>query len=121
MTQIAVAAGERQSVRGSALAAGLLFLAWGLAVVATSVGEPGHGLSLKLVTAFLLWRVWRGARWSRHVLVALSTVATGLAGGLVLAIELGATGINTHAIVMFAMYAAVGPLLCTPPVRRLSW
>jgi cell division protein FtsW (lipid II flippase) len=100
-------------------AAALLIAGWVVAVVASYVGEPDHGLTLKLVTAFLLWRVWRGATWSRYFLIGLSVVSAGLAAGLSLAIMLGATGIVTRSLAMFGLYAVVGALLCAPPIRRL--
>jgi ABC-type nitrate/sulfonate/bicarbonate transport system permease component len=101
-------------------AAGLLLTAWAVAVTASYLGDPAHELAPKLVTAFLLWRIWRGASWSRNLLIGLSCVSAGFAVGLAVAIALGATGIVTSALVMFALYAGVGVLLCTPPVRGLA-
>jgi hypothetical protein len=40
--------------------------------------------------------------------------------GLAITIAIGATGIVTSALVTFALYAGVGVLLCTPPVRGLA-
>ena len=100
-------------------AAGLLLTAWAVAVTASYLGDPAHELAPKLVTAFLLWRIWRGATWSRNLLIGLSCVSAGFAVGLAIAIALGATGIVTSALVMFALYACVGVLLCTPPIRGL--
>lgn len=100
-------------------AAVLLFLAWEVAAAAEIIGSAAHDLAPKLLTAFLLWRIWRGADWSRWLLIALSTVSAGFAGGLAAAIALGATGINSAAMAMFTLYSVVGLLLCTPPVRRL--
>jgi ABC-type nitrate/sulfonate/bicarbonate transport system permease component len=101
-------------------AAGLLLAAWAVAVMASYLGGPAHELAPKLVTAFLLWRIWRGATWSRDLLIGLSCVSAGFAVGLAIAIVLGATGIVTSALVMFALYACVGVLLCAPPVRALA-
>jgi hypothetical protein len=72
------------------------------------------------VTAFLLWRVWRGATWSRNLLIGLSCVSAGFAVGLSVAMVLGGTGIVTSAVVMFALYAGVGLLLCAPSVHGLA-
>ena len=106
--------------RASGSAAGLLIAGWMVAAVAAYVGEANHGLAPTLVTAFLLWRVWRGATWSRYVLIGLSFVAAGFAAGLSLAIMLGATGIVTRSLAMFALYAVVGALLCARPISRLA-
>jgi hypothetical protein len=46
--------------------------------------------------------IWRGASWSRNLLIGLSCVSAGFAVGLAVAIALGATGIVTSALVMFA-------------------
>lgn len=100
-------------------AAGLLVAAWVVAVAASHVGRPAHEPTLNLVTALLLWRIWRGAGWSRNLLIGLSCVSAGLFVGLTVGILLGATGINTSALVMFVLYAGVGVLLGTPPVRAL--
>ena len=101
-------------------AAELLLAAWAVAVTASYLGGPAHELAPKLVTAFLLWRIWRGASWSRSLLIGLSCVSAGFAVGLAIAIALGATGVVTSALAMFALYAGVGVLLCTPPVRALA-
>ncbi|HJQ02831.1 MAG TPA: hypothetical protein VJ851_14645 [Jatrophihabitans sp.] len=116
------AVGWPGSLGGSSrrLAVGLLLGAWALAVAASYLGSPAHELAPKLVTAFLLWRIWRGATWSRNLLIGLSCVSAGFAVGLSVMIVLGATGIVTSAVVMFALYAGVGVLLSTPPVRGLA-
>jgi hypothetical protein len=101
-------------------AAGLLLAAWAVAVMASYLGGPAHELAPKLVTDFLLWRIWRGATWSRDLVIGLSCVSAGFTVGLAVAIALGATGIVTSALVMFALHASVGGLLCTPPVRALA-
>jgi hypothetical protein len=103
-----------------ATGAGILVTAWGVAVAASWFGSSAHELTPNLVTAFLLWRIWRGATWTRYVLTALSCLAAGIAGGVALGIALGATGVVISSLVMFALYAVVGALVCTPPVRRLS-
>jgi hypothetical protein len=109
-----------EPARAGRSAATLLIACWVVAVVATYVGEPSHGFAPKLVTAFLLWRVWRGARWSRYFLICLSAVSAGLAAGLSFAITLGATGIVVRSLAMFGLYALVGALLCAPPISRLA-
>jgi len=101
-------------------AAGLLLLAWTVAAAASYLGDPTREFAPKLATAFLLWRIWRGASWSRYLLISLSCISAGFALGLVFGIALGATGIVTRSLPMFALYAVVGLLLCTPPVRRLA-
>jgi hypothetical protein len=98
----------------------LLVACWAVAVVATYVGETNHGFAPELVTAFLLWRVWRGGTLSRYFLIGLSVVSAGLAAGLSLAIMLGATGIVVRSLAMFGLYAVVGALLCAPPISRLA-
>ena len=105
---------------GRRAAAGVLLLAWAVAVAASYLGEPTPQFAPKLVTAFLLWQVWRGASWSRYLLISLSSISAGFAVGLGFGIALGATGIVTRSLPMFALYAVVGLLLCTPPVRRLA-
>jgi len=107
-------------VRAARVAAGLLIACWVVAVVASYVGHASHGFAPKLITAFLLWRVWRGARWSRYVFIGLSAVSAGLAIGLSFAIMLGATGIAVRSLAMFGLYALVGALLCAPPISRLA-
>jgi len=102
-----------------ALAAGLLVAAWVTAVAASQFGSFAHGFAVNLVTALLLWRIWRGAGWSRNLLIVLSCISAGFVVGLTVGILLGATGINTSALVMFVLYAGVGALLCAPPVRAL--
>jgi hypothetical protein len=102
------------------LAVGLLLLAWMVTVVASQLGDPAHALGLRVVTAFLLWRIWRGANWSRYLLIGLSCISAGFAVGLAAMIALGATGIVAHSMAMFSLYAAVGGLLCLAPVRCLS-
>lgn len=72
------------------------------------------------MTAVLLWRIWRGATWSRWVLTALSYVSAALAGVIVFGISLGAQGMNTQGLPTYCLYAAVGGLLCTPSVRCLA-
>jgi flagellar biosynthesis protein FliQ len=98
----------------------LLVVCWVVAVAASYVGDAGHGFVPKLVTAFLLWRVWRGATWSRYFLIGLSVVSAGLAIGLSFAIMLGATGIVARSLAMFGLYAVVGALLCAPSISRLA-
>ena len=117
-----LALGGRDDAGGSTrrAAAVLLVTAWAVVVTASYVGGAAHELAPKLVTAFLLWRIWCGARWSRNLLIGLSCVSAGFAAGLAIAIALGATGIVISALVMFALYAGVGVLLCTPPVRGLA-
>ena len=107
-------------VRAARSAAALLITCWVVAVVASYVGDASHGFAPKLITAFLLWRVWRGARWSRYVLIGLSAVSAGLAIGLSFAIILGATGIAVRSLPMFGLYAVVGALLFAPPIIRLA-
>src|SRR5215469_2856016 len=46
-------------VRAARSAAGLLIACWVVAVVASYVGDASHGFAPKLITAFLLWLVWR--------------------------------------------------------------
>jgi hypothetical protein len=101
------------------LAVGLLLLAWVVTVVASQLGDPAHALGPRVVTAFLLWQIWRGAAWSQYLLIGLSCISAGFAVGLAVVIALGATGIVAHAVVMFCLYAVVGGLLCLAPVRRL--
>lgn len=120
MTAAITLGGPGERSRTSRSAAGLLIAGWAVAVVASYVGEASHGLAPTLVTAFLLWRVWRGATWSRYFLIALSVVSAGLATGLSFAIILGATGIVGRSLAMFALYAVVGALLCAPPISRLA-
>lgn len=96
----------------------LLVASWGLAILASSLGG-GHQPALGLVTAFLLWRVWRGTSWSRHLLVGLSCISAGIALGLAIAIAFGATGIVGASLAMFGLYAVIGGLLSTAPVRSL--
>jgi ABC-type nitrate/sulfonate/bicarbonate transport system permease component len=103
-----------------ATAGWVLVAAWLLAVGASLIGQPAHPVASNLLTAFLLWRIWRGATWSRHVLIALSCVSAGFAAGLALAIAAGATGIVTSALLMLVMYAGVGVLLSLPTVRGLA-
>jgi hypothetical protein len=106
---------------GQRTAAGkVLIAAWVLAVSASLVGQPAHAAASNFLTAFLLWRIWRGATWSRYVLVALSCVSAGFACGLTLAIVAGATGIVTPALLMLVMYASVGALVSLPTVRGLA-
>jgi hypothetical protein len=116
------AVGWPSSVGGSSrrLAAGLLLAAWTLAVAASYLGSPAHESAPKLMTAFLLWRTWRGATWSRNLLIGLSCASAGFAVGLSVVIVLGATGMVTSAVAMFVLYAGVGVLLSTPPVRGLA-
>lgn len=102
------------------LGAALLIAAWGLAAVAQLVGDPGHGLALKVGTAFLLWRIWRGADWSRWVLIALSILSAGLALGLLAGVVLGDPGIVLHKVAMLGIYGLVGVALSARAVRHLS-
>jgi ABC-type nitrate/sulfonate/bicarbonate transport system permease component len=120
MTSTLAVAGRGAGGPTRRAAAGMLLTAWAVAVTASYLGGPTHELAPKLVTAFLLWRIWRGATWSRNLLIGLSCVSAGFAVGLAIAIALGAAGIVTSALVMFALYASVGVLLCTPPVRALA-
>lgn len=101
------------------VAAGLLVAAWVTAVVASQFGSFAHSFAVNLVTALLLWRIWRGAGWSRNLLIVLSCVSAGFVVGLMVGVLLGAAGINTSVLVMFVLYAGVGSLLCAPPVRAL--
>lgn len=100
-------------------AGGVLLLAWTLAVAASVLGHH-RGTTAALVTAFLLWRIWRGATWSRWVLVTLCAVAGALAAAMGIALALGAPGIVTSTAVAMLIYGAVGALLCLPSVRRLA-
>jgi hypothetical protein len=121
MTASVTVGGPGETVRARRSAAALLVAGWAVAVVASYAGEPNHrAFALQLVTAFLLWRVWRGGRWSRCFLIGLSVVSAGLAAGLSLAIMLGATDIVARSLAMFGLYAVVGALLCAPPIRRLG-
>ena len=38
----------------------VLVAAWLLAVVGSVIGHPEHATAANLITAFLLWRIWRG-------------------------------------------------------------
>lgn len=108
------------AARTSRSAAALLIASWVVAVVASYAGEPNNRLAVNLVTAFLLWRVWRGGRWSRSFLIGLSVVAAGLAAGVSFAIMLGATGIVVRSLAGLWLYAVVGALLCAPQISRLA-
>jgi hypothetical protein len=124
MTATITFGGPGQPVRSGRSAAALLIACWVVSVVGAYVGEANHGLAPKLVTAFLLWRVWRGGQWSRYFLIGLSVVSAGLAAGLSFAVMFGATGIVARSIAMFALYAVVGALLCAPPISgraRQRW
>ncbi len=96
-------------------AAGWLLLASLVLVVAASaVGNPvnpGHAVGPRVFAAMLLLLIWRGGTWSRGPLIVLSTVSAGFALALVFVIALGAPGINTMALAMFALYAGSGGLL----------
>ena len=102
------------------LARPLLLAGWLLAVAASVIGHVEHAAIANLITAFLLWRIWRGATWSRHVLMTLSTVSAGFAAGIGIAIVAGATGIVASAVIALVMYAGVGALLSLPNVRALA-
>ncbi|MGI8870220.1 MAG: hypothetical protein ACR2F6_15560 [Mycobacteriales bacterium] len=95
-------------------------MSWLLVVAASALGSPAHALAPRVFAAALLWLIWRGSTCSRTVLIGLSAVSAGFAFGLAIAIALGATGIVTSALVMFALYAGSGPLLLTPSVRDLA-
>ena len=109
----------RQASHSRRVAWVLLMTSWGLTVLASTLGGGAHRAGFALVTAFLLWRIWRGASWSRQLLVALSCISAGFAAGLVIAMAFGATGIVLTSLVMFGLYAVAGALLCTTPVRGL--
>lgn len=102
------------------LAGVILLVSFGLVVAASSLGGPSHALAPKVVTAFLLWRIWRGAVWSRGLLVAVSCVALGFTIALGGMAALGAPGIVLRSVFMFALYAGAGALLCVPAVRALA-
>jgi hypothetical protein len=102
------------------LAGPVLIAAWLLTLAASVIGHPEHAAVADLITAFLLWRIWRGATWSRHILIMLAAVAGGLAAGIGIAILAGATGIVASAVIALVMYAGVGVLLALPDVRRLA-
>jgi hypothetical protein len=97
----------------------LLVASWILTILASSLDGGRHQPTLAIVTAFLLWRIWRGASWSRRLLVGLSCISAGVAVGLAIAIAFGATGIVVASLAMFGLYAVVGGLLCAAPVRSL--
>jgi ABC-type nitrate/sulfonate/bicarbonate transport system permease component len=109
-----------RTVRQGGGTARVLVAAWLLAVAASVIGHPEHAAPANLITAFLLWRIWRGATWSRHLLVTLSCMSGGFAAGIGVAIVAGATGIVTSAPLMLVMYAGVGVLLTLPSVRGLA-
>jgi hypothetical protein len=117
MTTVPVAS---RTVRQRAGAGRVLVAAWLLAVAASVIGHPEHAAAANLITAFLLFRIWRGAMWSRHVLVTVSCVSGGFAAGIGIAIVAGATGIVTSALLMLVIYAGVGVLLSLPSVRALA-
>jgi hypothetical protein len=99
----------------------VLVAAFLLAVAASVIGHLEHAAAANLITAFLLLRIWRGATWSRHVLVALSCVSGGFAAGIGIAIlAAGAAGIVTSALLMLVIYSCVGVLLSLPSVRALG-
>jgi hypothetical protein len=96
-----------------------LLLAFAVAVTASSIGHPAHETATNVVTLFLLWRIWRGATWSRYLLISLSCISAGFAVGIMVGIALGATGIVTRSLAMLALYAIAGAMLCTPSVVNL--
>ena len=102
------------------VAAGLLITAWAVTFVAADLGGPAHQAAPKIGTAFLCWRIWSGATWSRNLLIVVSSVSAGLAAGLSAMMVSGASGIVTSKLVMFVLYAGVGALLCAPSVRNLA-
>ena len=101
-------------------AAPTLVVAWLLTLAATRLGNPHDTATIGLVMAFLLWRTWRGARWSRTLLLTASAAAAGIVAAIGIAVLLGATGIVAPTAVALAGYAAVGALLCLPAVRALA-
>jgi len=106
------------------LAAGLLLLAWAATVAASYLGDPAHALAPRLLTAFLLWRIWRGANWSRYLLIGLSCISAGFAVGLAAVTALGATGVVARSVAMFAQSsgascAARRCVIC--PARPARW
>lgn len=98
----------------------LLLVSWLLVVAASAIDNPSHALGPRVFATVLLWLVWRGGTWARSLLIGLSAVSAGFAVALSLAIALGAPGIVTAAVAMFALYAASGALLLTPAVLDLA-
>jgi hypothetical protein len=97
-----------------------LLLAFAVAVTASSLSHPAHAAATNLLTAFLLWRMWRGVTWSCTLLISLSCISAGFAAGIVFAIALGATGIVARSLAALALYAVVGAILCRPSVATLA-
>jgi hypothetical protein len=95
----------------------ILVAVWLLAGVASAVAQHRWGWSGAGVVAFLLWRVWRGGRYSYGLLLGLSLIAAGLAVAMLAAIALGAPGIVITTLIAFVLYAAAGGLLASPVVR----
>lgn len=118
MTACIPVPGPGEPTRTSRSAAALLIAGWVLTVAASYAGEPNHRVALALVNAFLPWRVWRGGCWSRHFLIGLSVVSAILAAGATVAIMFGAIGIVVLTVAGLWLYAAVGALLCAPPITR---
>jgi hypothetical protein len=95
----------------------ILVAVWLLAGAASAVAQHRWSWAGAAVAAFLLWRVWRGGRYSYGLLLGLSLIAAGLAVAMLAAIALGAPGIVITTLIAFMLYAAAGGLLASPVVR----
>jgi len=107
--------GARTTSRGALRS--LLITVWLLAGVASALAQHRWSLAGAAVAAFLLWRVWRGGRYSYGLLLGLSLISAGLAVAMLAAIALGAPGIVSTTLIAFILYAAAGSLLACPVVR----
>jgi hypothetical protein len=94
-----------------------LVAVWLLAGVASAVAQHRWSWAGAAVAAFLLWRVWRGGRYSYGLLLGLSLIAAALAVAMLAAIALGAPGIVIPTLIAFILYAAAGGLLASPVVH----
>jgi hypothetical protein len=95
----------------------ILIAVWLLAGVASVVAQHRWSWAAAAVVAFLLWRVWRGGRYSYGLLLSLSLISAGLAVAMLAAMALGAPGIVITTLIAFILYAAAGGLLAHPVVR----
>jgi hypothetical protein len=104
------------STRSSAVA--LLLLAWVLAVCATHIGQSGNHSGAATITAFLLWRIWRGGAWSQVLLTTMSLIAAVVGTAMIIGLALGAQGLVSPTLWASLLFAGMGIVINAPTVRQ---
>jgi hypothetical protein len=102
---------------GRSVALAALVGVWLLEVTAVYLGRADHAIALHVGTIFLLWRVWRGGRWSLALLRVVAVVGAGLAVAMTIAAWVGVAGLVIPTLWAALLLAGTGLLLFGPPIQ----